>query len=218
MSRIIGVCGYKGSGKSEVAKYLIEKHNFVRFPFAAPLKQMLITLGLTQEDVDGADKEKPSKLLGGKTPRWAMQTLGTEWGRKLIDHDLWARAWDHNRQQPVPFDIRKRDIVVDDLRFYNEAKILVDAGAILWKVDRASVKPVSPWWRRLLRLGPKVHVSEKYIGTMPVHFIVDNNADLKQLYANIEHRLDVSFDSILKDSNARRTKQIQLELEELDQQ
>ena len=31
-----------------------------------------------------------SERWGGKTPRYLMQTLGTEWGRMMVDGDLWV--------------------------------------------------------------------------------------------------------------------------------
>ena len=48
---------------------------------------MLYQLGLGEAHIEGALKEVPCELLGGKTPRYAMQTLGTEWGRDTDQQD-----------------------------------------------------------------------------------------------------------------------------------
>ena len=90
---IIGLTGLAGSGETTVARHLMGMHGFVRHRMAEPLKSMLKALGLTEQQIDGDLKEVPCELLGGKTPRHAMQTLGTEWGRDLISQNLWVKAW-----------------------------------------------------------------------------------------------------------------------------
>jgi hypothetical protein len=62
---------------------------YARAAFADPLKDMLVTgLSVTRErDLDGPHKHDPTNY-GGKSPRELMQTLGTEWGRELIDPDI----------------------------------------------------------------------------------------------------------------------------------
>jgi hypothetical protein len=55
---------------------------------------MLVALGLTDEDVMGTPEQRnrPQPLLGGKSARYAMSTLGTQWGRNLITPNIWANA------------------------------------------------------------------------------------------------------------------------------
>lgn len=129
---IIGLTGLAGSGKSTAAMHLVERHGFQRVRFAGPLKAMLAALGCTPAEIDGDRKEMPCELLGGKTPRWAMQTLGTEWGRNLIASDLWIRAWQHAVAQ-VPAGV---PIVVDDCRFANEAAAIQAAGGSIIRIVR----------------------------------------------------------------------------------
>lgn len=116
--RILGFCGLIGAGKTVAAQHLVTAHGFARVRFAGPLKDMCRALGLSEREVDGDLKEQPSALLGGKTPRWAMQSLGTEWGRNLIAEDLWIRAW-RAACDRVPKSAK--GIVADDVRFENEA-------------------------------------------------------------------------------------------------
>jgi hypothetical protein len=110
-------------GKSTAAACL-KPLGYHRISFADPLKQMLMTLGLTYEQVYGAEKEIPSPLLCGQTPRWAMQTLGTEWGREYIHQDLWVRAWQHRCQS-------HQLVTVDDMRFPNEYKMVKALGGVV---------------------------------------------------------------------------------------
>ena len=127
---IVGFCGPIGCGKSTAAKYLCERYDFERRRFAGPLKDMMLALGLTHDEVDGDLKEKPCELLGGKTPRHAMQTLGTEWGRNLIDSDLWVRAFERE------LSYHSYDVAADDVRFSNEAKVIKKHGGILIRLER----------------------------------------------------------------------------------
>jgi hypothetical protein len=132
---IIAFTGLAGAGKSTAAMHLVKSLGFERVRFAGPLKDMMRALGLSEREIDGDLKEKPCDLLGGKTPRYAMQTIGTEWGRDLIDSDLWIRAW-QNSISRVPTGV---NVVVDDCRFPNEAKAVGSAGGILVRVDRPHV-------------------------------------------------------------------------------
>lgn len=114
---LIALTGPAGSGKTIVALEF-EKRGFVRVRFADTLKRMLRTLGLNEAQVDGDAKASPAKQLCGKTPRHAMQTLGTEWGRALIGKDVWVRAAMRTVDDLLA---ARRDVVIDDCRFDNEA-------------------------------------------------------------------------------------------------
>lgn len=113
---IVAFCGLIGSGKSTAARRLVNHHGFAGVRFADPIKAMLRALGLSDAELDGALKELPCSLLGDKTPRWAMQRLGTEWGRQLIDPELWTRAW-RCAVDRLPANV---GVVADDCRFANE--------------------------------------------------------------------------------------------------
>jgi hypothetical protein len=129
---IIAFTGLAGSGKSTAAKHLTDHRGFVRIRFAGPLKAMMAALGCTPDEIDGSRKETPCELLGGKTPRHAMQTLGTEWGRDLIAPDLWIRAFNAALAK-VPAGV---PVVVDDCRFPNEADAILANSGILVRIER----------------------------------------------------------------------------------
>lgn len=136
MIPLIGLCGYAGVGKTTAAKALTE-FGYRRERMAGPLKDMLRALGLTEAEVDGHLKEAPCALLGGATPRRAMVTLGTEWGRDLIHPDLWTMAW-ASRVDAVLRSGGK--VVCDDIRFPNEAASIRKRGGLLIRLvsDRVS--------------------------------------------------------------------------------
>lgn len=129
---IIGFTGRIGHGKTTAAKYLENRWGFQRVRFAGALKEMMKCIGLTPEEIDGERKEYACDLLCGKTPRWAMQSIGTEWGRQLIGQDLWIRVWQRAVQRIQPGHL----IVVDDVRYENEAAAVRQLGGVVIRVAR----------------------------------------------------------------------------------
>ena len=140
MTKLIGFSGFAGSGKSTAASYLHTAHNFTRFRFAGPLKDMMRALGLGEAEVDGHLKETPSAILGGKTPRFAMQTLGTEWGRALIHSNLWVMAAMDRAETTMRSG---QSVCIDDVRFPNEVEAIKAAGGTVIRITRAGVGPQS---------------------------------------------------------------------------
>ena len=136
--RLIALCGLKGSGKSSAASVLAEALPAARVRFAGPLKDMLRTLGLNDEEIEGSLKEEPSPKLCGQTPRHAMVTLGTEWGRQMIGEDIWVEAW---KRAVRPHLERGVDILTEDLRFPNEYEAVRSLGGIVVRVTRPGLVP-----------------------------------------------------------------------------
>lgn len=132
MPRLIAFTGLAGSGKTTAAQYLVEQHGYVRTRFADPLKSMLRSIGLGFDEIDGARKELPSPLLCGKTPRWAMQTLGTEWGRNCISPDFWTTLWTERAAECLDQGGR---VAIDDCRFANEAAAVRRLGGIVVRIE-----------------------------------------------------------------------------------
>ncbi|MFG1332002.1 deoxynucleotide monophosphate kinase [Xanthobacter autotrophicus] len=128
---IIGFAGRAGAGKTTAARHLIEHHGFERVRFAGPLKDMMRALGCTEDEIDGSRKEVPCDLLGGRTPRQAMQWLGTEWGREMIAPDLWTRAWAYAAAG-------KPKVVVDDVRYPNEVDVIRALGGVVIEITTAA--------------------------------------------------------------------------------
>lgn len=139
---IIGIAGYAGSGKSTVAEMLIKNHQFERIKFADGLKDMLRALGLSEGWIEGDLKEQPCPMLLGRTPRHAMQTLGTEWGRQCIGEAFWVNYWTMRVKGRLA-GRRCAGIVVDDVRYPNELAAVLGLGGRLWWVSRPGVRPSS---------------------------------------------------------------------------
>lgn len=125
---IVALVGAAGCGKSTVAD-ILQGMGYHRLKFSQPLKDMLKAIGLSDEHTEGRLKEEPCDLLAGRTPRYAMQTLGTEWARDIMDKDFWLNLWRTKAQQ---YD----KIVAEDCRFGNEAALVKSMGGNLWRINR----------------------------------------------------------------------------------
>jgi hypothetical protein len=198
----VALVGSSGSGKSTAAHHLVSRHEFVRVRFAQPLKDMLIALGLSLEDVDGSTdhRAKPHDLLCGRSPRHALQTLGTEW-RDMIDKRLWSNITEARIKQLIASGVSK--IVVDDLRFPHELDMLARLGATVIAIRRPDIEVnevtriVSLWslnkWLRPLQHVAKVlvgitphHLSEVQWFDMPADFSVYNTADVDDMLSALD--------------------------------
>ncbi len=130
---IIGLLAPMGGGKTTLANAIVAEVNGVRMSFAQPIRDMLIALGV-EPDALAARKTEPISWLYDQTPRQLMRSLGTEWGRELVGCDLWVRAVLRMAEAQT------RPVVVDDVRFDNEARLLSDAGACLVYLNHPSVR------------------------------------------------------------------------------
>ena len=136
-SRIIGIYSPAPHSGKTLASNVLTHQGFTRLSFAAPLKRMciefLMMLGYSKAaalEYVFTNKEALIPEIN-QTPRHLMQTLGTEWGRNLIDNDVWLTIFEQTSKE---FD----KIVVDDVRFPNEAEKIKQMGGEMWKVVRPS--------------------------------------------------------------------------------
>lgn len=175
-TKLIGLSGPAGSGKSEAAKYLVEEHGYMVAKFAAPLKDMLKAYYKSQgvfgteleRRIEGDLKEAPCKYLNGLTPRHAMQTLGTEWGRNCMGGDFWIRAWERQ------VDLIPGKAVADDCRFDNEATAIhLNGGKVI------KLKPA------VRRRNKSKHVAEAGISEKLVDATVVNDGTILDLQKKI---------------------------------
>jgi hypothetical protein len=139
MTIVYAFAGRKGSGKSTASQALLDL-GFNDLKFADPLKNMLRafyqTCGLESAEIErrieGDLKEEPCEWLQGKTPRYAMQTLGTEW-REMIATNLWSDIF-VKRVRSGKFGDR---IVCSDFRFPgHEEAALAELGAYTYRIER----------------------------------------------------------------------------------
>lgn len=153
---IIGLTGKRLSGKDTAGKYLVENHGFERIAFADKLKEGVAALfDITASQVNDMktennvfvaigyknrpihpETEQPSAMWSPSVEyTWIefLQRFGTEMGRKVWGWDFWV-----DMALP-PHQNTRRNIVVTDVRFENEAKRIVDLGGVIIRLTRPLV-------------------------------------------------------------------------------
>ena len=135
---------------------------------ASPIKDMLRSVGLREDQVEGTGKEIPCQLLCDKTPRYAMQTLGTEWGRNIIGENIWVNLWSNKVQELTSMN---QNVVADDVRFINEVNIIRGLGGKIIRIHRpnSNAKPM--------------HDSEKQ--EFLADFTINNNGTVEDVLKHI---------------------------------
>jgi len=134
---IIAMTGQKRSGKDTVAQFIRDKYDFEPVAFAGTLKGMMRLLlqsaGMSDKDIEyymeGYGKEIGIPALQGKSCRYAMQKLGTEW-RDFMGAKLWS---DIAKMKVDSVD----DAIITDMRFLHEGDYVDEEGGTKVRVRRA---------------------------------------------------------------------------------
>lgn len=121
------------SGKGTISNLLAQEYGYTKFSFSAPIKVMFISLcmyaGVPREmypDIlDGIYKETPLPELSGLSLRTFAEGLGTDWGRNMVDVDLWVGI---ARPLIEKLLAQGKRVVVDDARFTNEVMLAYELG------------------------------------------------------------------------------------------
>lgn len=120
--KLIALNGAKTVGKSTIANALAALSDDVAIvSFATPIRAMLESMGVDQHNLNVA-KEEPIDGLG-KSARQLLCSLGTEWGRQMVNQEIWLWAMRQQIQKLIDGAANPEDlvIVIDDCRFANEA-------------------------------------------------------------------------------------------------
>jgi hypothetical protein len=214
---LVTVSGLAGTGKDTVADLLCRSHNFVRVSFADPLKRFCQDVfQFTDDQLWGPSESRnaPDKrYLRGQvldqdethplylTPRYALQQLGTEWGRDCYP-TIWVeyaiRVHDRLQQGGCVYDQKsgvrftsmvdsemmssKKNVVIPDSRFKNELALIQRAGGKTIRIKRPGVEV--PAWQ---------HASETEQMEIPdseFDYIVVNDGTLDDLALKVQAMIE----------------------------
>lgn len=183
---LIGLTGFKGSGKNTVADYLTEKYGFEQLSFAAKVKESSAAcFGIDPEKweawkndpmkvvcIADLEDEEPFALL---TVREFLQHYGVEAHRDIFGDSFWLDQVLPDDKYPTRgwYD---RNSVITDARFDNEARRVKANNGKIVKVERDYT-------------GPEQHSSEQPIETEFIDYTIQNNGTLEELYKSIDEFL-----------------------------
>lgn len=168
---LIGLTGYATSGKSEAARLLNEEFGLVRISYSDPLYEAALAIDPLIK-ITGAEKRelifdrdtlflfqdiiqfqsyfgyvvrlRDFVRLVGMTEakrvaevRRLLQVVGTEAGRDIHGQDCWIRIAE---RKMLAADFH---CVFENVRFVNEAQMVLDAGGIIIRIERPGVVAVN---------------------------------------------------------------------------
>lgn len=208
---IIGVLGPAGSGKDTVSDFLVKKYGFTKVALADPLKRICRDVyGFSDEQLWGPSEFRNNPDLryptgrGHLSPRVALQTLGTEWGRAMYENTwmdygirvaegivLGEGRYSQKKGLYTPsffeklFTKKPKGVVFSDIRFKNEVDAIRrrHTGFVV-RIKRAGLASV----------GVAGHASEeeqKSLKDADFDYVIDNNEGIEQLYRSITKMLTV---------------------------
>jgi hypothetical protein len=210
---VIGLSGFAQSGKTTAALYLEKKYGVRRKHIAEPLRAMLAVLlqanGMSSDMItrylEGDLKEELIPELG-VTSRYAQITLGTEWGRQMINQNLWAWTWARGVQDG-------ESVMNDSVRFPNEAAAIRELGGVVIMIKRPGTRPakfknkIGEFLFDKFGIMWGVHPSER-IDLIKPDFIIHNDADLETLYADLDNAMAAHFSRVQQTSFANSKKAV----------
>jgi hypothetical protein len=190
---VVGLCGFKQSGKGEVAKVLEREFGFVHWGFADALRSMMTALNPVII-LRGAPTVVRDALSGGGVRRdgiWAyyndiiatvgydqaksipdvrsfLQRFGTEVIRDCFGKDAWVDLVARRAEREGP-----SALVLSDVRFRNEYAWIQSQRGVLWRVVRPLSTPVD------------THVSETEMIGLPQNHVLHNDGTLVDLEAQV---------------------------------
>ena len=188
---IIGLLGTKHSGKDTAGNYLISKHQFVRYAFGDPVKDICkILFSLSDLQLTDPSMKETVDERWGLSPRNMFQRIGTEFGQmgifklfpelktKIKYRELWARLFEEWLKQQD-----EANIVITDVRFKHEIECIKKYGGTIVKINRNTSMN-------------DTHLSETELNILPddmIDYTIDNNHTLDDLYSQLDTIIYVPF-------------------------
>ena len=202
----IAIAGGMGSGKTTVAKYLVDKYDFWKYALADYIKEIAREIRLFNS-IEATnmiykmvgenylpiylDVFKLCNKCQGKSNRWLYQVLGTDIVRKY-KKNVWV---EHLYEQIMD----KPFVVIDDVRFKNELKFFKDRDYVTIKIECYATIP------RLMKRDGYVeglkHVSETELDNATFDYTIDNNGTLEELYQQVDNMIGRYRSGYIDESN-----------------
>ena len=219
MSKLVAIMGKGRSGKDTTGAYLVDRHHFLRVAFADPMKRFCAEVfDFDHDQLHGEKRDAPdlryvraANRVGSDpttevavptylTPRFALQTLGSEWGRTCYPN-VWIeyalrvaktlltdRDMDYTPAGGLFTRCTQRPpgagVVFTDARFRNELEAMKAAGAVAVYITRHDLAPLAG--------GIAGHASEAEqdgISRTEFDVVLHNDGTIADLHEQIEAKL-----------------------------
>ena len=204
---VVGLTGYKGSGKNAVADILVRDYGFTAMAFADPLKRMLRNLdpiigydlypGCCPECDDVPDVTEIRMSDAAKFGFDDQSLKHSPWAEEV--RDLWERfGTDVFREEDEDYWVRKsaqamagsdaERIVFTDVRFENEADFIIGLDS-----HHSGYYDSSLWWVSRPGTFGGEHPAEQMAGLLGEEIHILNDGSLEDL----EYPVQLAMDRLL---------------------
>lgn len=212
VNMLLGISGVASSGKDATADFFVKEFGFTRMSLADPLKQICRNVyAFTDQQLWGPsqfrnaeDSRYPRPNGTCLSPREALQTLGTEWGRNCYPN-TWAElcvrtaqtlltepGYQYDQKQGLYYQdelggttagntVTVKGVVIPDCRFRNELTAIKAVGGKVLRIVRPGAG---------LSGGRELHPSETEQASIPdaeFDLVIQNSGTLEDLRATV-HR------------------------------
>lgn len=136
--RIIAFTGKMGVGKSTACKFFTDQPDCEKLGFKdALLREVDERMGPVLDIASTLYNIPREELFQKKPPliRALLQNYGTE-VRRRDDENYWAKQWKSKAYSEL---LRGNSVVVDDVRFLNEAEAVRELGGIIVRLTRPDI-------------------------------------------------------------------------------
>lgn len=180
--KIIGLCGYSGSGKDTTAAIICEKFGFTQIAFADKVRETLMHLNpyLPNVYIDGsgayyADIIKDIGYEKAKRTYSPIRNWLVKLGhglRAIVDENIWITASDFTETLKT----YPEGVVISDVRYVNEARAIKAHGGEIWYIFRPGVDAICSEEKDSIQM-------------IQYDYILTNSGTLKQLENEISKML-----------------------------
>lgn len=172
---VIGLTGPRRSGKDTVRRFILAHQGGYPYSMADPMRAMLMAgFGIDLNDPYWEAKKELVIPGLGVSPRNMMRTLGTEWGRNLVNRDVWLIL----AKGRMIAD--GAGMVIADIRFENEAQWVRYMGGRIVHVSNPRVSAAVE------------HTSDEPIKEEPGDGFIVNAGTLDELQDSVRQLLHVA--------------------------
>jgi len=184
--KIILLSGWSGSGKDTVADYLVARHNYKKFAFATPLKNLAAELYKFPRELADSQEGKRQLWRVGYFEKTIRQILldVARIDKSRFGDDIYAIETMEHISKESPHS----NIVISDTRYLNEIRVILEFAI--------KEKHQFEVWRISFRdryESPVDDISEHILDTYRADVYISNLGDsLQNLYSIVEDVLSHS--------------------------